>query len=407
MRESDAANQRDYCDHVAAGRPGNSGLRVTAIGGTVFPHQHGVLAAARDAGAEVTLVGSRVNPNEGTWPWQVAAPAGLDTVYLEPRRPIGGASYQNWWYRALRSTLRRLDPDIVHVLTEPWTPLALNALTASAGSPWQVCVHGCDNIYRHGGPVRRVARRSSMRVVLPRLAGLASWNREGIRLARAYGLPRDVPTALIPAVVPDPSTFAPLDTDAHRAARAAFDLPEEEVVVAFIGRLELEKGLGDVVRALASLGGKAPFLAVWGAGHDGSHLQRLAAERGVRVAFRHALAHPEVARAMSAVDILVVPSRTTPNWKEQFGRVVVEGMLVETPVVAYDSGALPEVVGDGGLLVPEGDIHSLAETIVRLTGDAQLRAAVGARGRASALERFHPRKLAADLLEFWGEVLAR
>jgi glycosyltransferase involved in cell wall biosynthesis len=385
-----------------------SSPRVVALLGTVFPHQHAVLAAAREAGADVTLVGSKKNPYEGKWPWQVGSPPSLHAIYLEPRCLLAKGNYQKWWYPALRSTLRRLEPEIVHVLAEPWTPLALNALAASIGCPSRprLCIHGCANIYAHGGAARHAARRASLRIVLPPLAGFASWNEEGVELARTYGLRPNIPTTVIPAIVPDPSEFAPLNEDARRAARTELALPEDDLVVTFIGRLEPQKGIIDAVTATSMLDGGAPLLAIWGTGPERDHVQRVAIERRVRALFGPALGPRQVARALAASDVLVVPSHTTRDWKEQFGRIAVEGMLAETAVVAYDSGALPKVVSDGGVLVSEGDVRALADTIARLAADPGLRVTVGARGRASALERFHPRSLGAELVEFWNEVLA-
>src|SRR5207245_2798836 len=83
-------------------------------------------------------------------------------------------------------------------------------------------------------------------------------------------------------------------------------------------------------------------------------------------------------------DVLAVPSLTTPTWIEQFGRVAVEAMATGIPVVASDSGSLPEVIGDGGLLVPPGDPRALAAALDRLAGDPAERARLGKAARSRA-----------------------
>ena len=60
------------------------------------------------------------------------------------------------------------------------------------------------------------------------------------------------------------------------------------------------------------------------------------------------------------MDVSVLPSLTRPNWKEQFGRTLAEAMSCETPVIGSDSGEIPHVIGDAGLIFKEGDAQALA-----------------------------------------------
>ena len=87
-----------------------------------------------------------------------------------------------------------------------------------------------------------------------------------------------------------------------------------------------------------------------------------------------------------SLDVLAVPSLTTPGWVEQFGRVAVEAMACGTPVVASDSGALPDVVRGAGLLVPPGDAAALAEALARAGTDERLSATMRREGIARARE---------------------
>ena len=88
------------------------------------------------------------------------------------------------------------------------------------------------------------------------------------------------------------------------------------------------------------------------------------------------------------LDALVLPARTQANWREQFGRVLVEAMACGVPVVGSTCGEIPGVIGDAGLVVPEGDVAALADALRRLRDDHQLRADLGGRGRARVLEHF-------------------
>src|SRR5690606_34667598 len=100
------------------------------------------------------------------------------------------------------------------------------------------------------------------------------------------------------------------------------------------------------------------------------------------------------------IDALALPSRSQRDWKEQFGRVLAEAMACGLPCVGSDSGAIPEVMGPGGLVVPEGDALALARALKRLAGSAALRRRLGAAGRARARRSFDTGALVADLGRF-------
>ncbi|MBZ0288634.1 MAG: glycosyltransferase, partial [Anaerolineae bacterium] len=104
------------------------------------------------------------------------------------------------------------------------------------------------------------------------------------------------------------------------------------------------------------------------------------------------------------LDVFVLPSLTRPNWKEQFGRVLVETMASGVPVIGSDSGAIPGVVGDAGLIVPEGDADALAAALTRLQHDSALRQSLAIRGRALALAHFTHESIAEATVQIYREL---
>ncbi len=351
---------------------------------------------------------SRLPPFCREFDIQGAEPAAdIHYVFLDPVRLHPRDCRMWWWYRRMRGFLRNARPDVIHVQSEPWGLLVIQSLVMGKTSSFttRIAVHGADNIYHHGRKMEQMIRRRILHCVLPRLDGFASWNEAGIALASDSGLPASLPVAVVPAVVPSPARFTPPSEDERRNLRERFGLPKEGVIAAFIGRLMVEKGCLDLLEALKGLRGDAPFLAVWGKGP----LEQAIAERlqsgEVRGKYGGPLDLLEIPDAMRCCEMLLIPSRTVEYWAEQFGRVAVEAMLTGCAVIAYRSGALPEVIGDGGVLVEEGDIEGLATEIALTAKDAARRRRIAERGRERSLARFHPGVLAPKMVGFWEEML--
>jgi glycosyltransferase involved in cell wall biosynthesis len=105
------------------------------------------------------------------------------------------------------------------------------------------------------------------------------------------------------------------------------------------------------------------------------------------------------------LDVLVVPSLTRANWKEQFGRVIIEAMACGVPVIASNSGDIPGVVGDAGRIVPEGDPAALADCLREIMRAPELRRELGARGRQRVLDRYTQAQIAAQTVAVYREML--
>jgi glycosyltransferase involved in cell wall biosynthesis len=118
-----------------------------------------------------------------------------------------------------------------------------------------------------------------------------------------------------------------------------------------------------------------------------------------------AVPHHRAIELLAAIDLLVLPSLTTPTWKEQFGHVLIEAMACAVPVIGSNSGAIPEVVGDAGLIVPEGDAAALRAAIASLQADAAWRAQLAQAGCTRALACYTHDRIAAVNVEFFANVL--
>ena len=135
-------------------------------------------------------------------------------------------------------------------------------------------------------------------------------------------------------------------------------------------------------------------------------LERFAAEHPGRVHIELGVGHDEVPGWLNAMTLLCAPSQTTPRWREQFGRMLIEAMACGIPVAASDSGEMPSVVGDAGAIVGETDVAGWTATIDRILGDEAWRRRSAEAGRERANARFAWPVVARAHLAFFETLLA-
>jgi glycosyltransferase involved in cell wall biosynthesis len=226
-------------------------------------------------------------------------------------------------------------------------------------------------------------------------------------LAHAAFIAARSPTAaaLVHRIAPDiAAPVIPHHVPAWPPAPAA---PNASFVVGFAGRLVPEKGLDVLIDAAAGLDGVAVRLV--GNGPMRAELETRAATRRVALEIDTTVKHENMGEAYSSFDALVLPSRTTPTWAEQFGRVMVEALSCGVPVIGSDSGEIPWVIDatGGGLVVPEGNVAALREALARFRDSPRLRRELAERGREQARRLFSVAAVARGLDRALREALDR
>jgi Glycosyltransferase len=111
-----------------------------------------------------------------------------------------------------------------------------------------------------------------------------------------------------------------------------------------------------------------------------------------------AVPHEQVPSYIRTLDIFVLPSLSTPTWVEQFGIVLAQAMLAGVPCVGSSSGAIPDVIGPGGVIFIEGDAKMLSSELRRLIDSAVERSIFGEQARAYAMEHYTQRAVATAYL---------
>lgn len=187
----------------------------------------------------------------------------------------------------------------------------------------------------------------------------------------------------------DRVTFIPPAVNVEKFHPASSARARDAFVVGYVGRLAEQKGVDLLLRATALVQNTVCVLIV-GDGPEKENLQRLAAELGIRdrVEFRPPTLQAKIQDVLREMDALVLASRSTPMWREQFGRVLIEAMACGVPVIGSSSGEIPFVIGDAGIVFQEGEATDLAVSIQRLASDEGLRVTLRERGRRRVADSF-------------------
>jgi glycosyltransferase involved in cell wall biosynthesis len=302
-----------------------------------------------------------------------------------------GNGTRHVYVTGLIESLRQTRPDVIDLFEEPFSLVALQTLWVRdlLAPDAALIFYSAVNVDRRW----RLPYRAIERLVLRRADGAHTPNRDAAGILRAKGMPNNRPVRVIPlGVDPEPFEAAqPVDLAGIAAPR-----------IGFVGRLEPVKGLDVLLDAFDRLRTRAS-LVIAGAG---SERRRLAARARGRVHIVPPVQFEALPGFLKTLDVLVLPSVTIlPMHREQFGRVLVEAMAAGVPVIGSSSGAIPDVIGDAGLVVPERDADALATAIDAVLGNADLRQQCVARGRLRVKTRFAWGEVAEQMLELFDAAL--
>lgn len=305
-------------------------------------------------------------------------------LVVEPLRLNG--NYHLHHYPGLGRQMRRVRPQIVHIDEEPYNLCTAHALWLARRAGAKNLFFSWQNLHRRYPPPFGWLERY---VLTNADCGLVG-NQEAAGVWRAKGYRG--PLEVIPQFGVDPEIYAP-----ERSERSERSEPREQpFTVGYVGRLVEEKGIDLLLEALVGLAGE--WQAVIAGSGPAEALLKGQAERldlAGRVRWAPWMPSAEMPAAYRRLDVLVLPSLTRPNWKEQFGRALVEAMACGVAVVGSNSGEIPHVIGEAGLVFAEGRADLLRECLARLMGDAGLRAELAQRGRGRVLARFTQAQIAA------------
>jgi glycosyltransferase involved in cell wall biosynthesis len=307
--------------------------------------------------------------------------------------------------RRMAEILRTFQPDVIHI--DPGEPQALItvetiALQRMFAPGAAVTLWTVDNLLRRRhfplGAVKHRLRAYSLR----RVAAMLSCNHRAAELLRAEGR-YSGPIEVLPQYGLDVNEH---QTGTEPELRGELGL-DDNIVVGYVGRLVPEKGLRLLIVALGRLQSLPWKLLLVGAGSLEEEIQRdWMAKFPGRIVLIPPVPYEGVPRYLRCSDIFVLPSHSTPQWMEQFGLTLAQAMMLGIASIGSSSGAIPEVLGPGGIVFEEGNTEQLVRALEELLNSPARREQLGQQGRDFALKNYTQEGVAARYLAAFERVLS-
>jgi L-malate glycosyltransferase len=338
-----------------------------------------------------------------------------DTIVSEPRQegnfrvvPLSNLSQNNQGLLSfgpdLVKLLRQFRPDIIQVEqgSKSLAYAEMITLNRLLGLRAKNCFFTWWNLpYKLNFPVSLLEKYN-----LDNTHGVIIGNAAGYEVLRDRGY--SGPMQIMPQLGVDERIFRP---QPQPELRASLGIAANEFVIGYVGRFVPEKGLINLLNACVGLEDRSYKLLFLGRGPQQAELVSRAAELGIadRLTIIDSVPHADVPRYISAMDTLVLPSETTDafktltaaGWQEQFGHVLIEAMAAQVPVIGSESGEIPNVIGEAGLVFAEGSAAELRGRLNQLMDNPILRQSLAEHGYQRAMAKYTNRALAQELLAFY------
>lgn len=306
---------------------------------------------------------------------------------------LNGHFHQHFYPR-LGKLIRQLRPDIVHMDEEPYSFVTWLGFRAAKAVGAKTLFFSWQNILRVYPPPFRWMEQQILHYADYAQMGNAAaeqvWRDKGYR----------GPSQTFPQFGVSLDLFRPKSTPTQ---------PNTPFVIGSANRrITHAKGIDLILQAAARLDGNWQ-LRITGDGDEKPQLEQLAQTLGIaeRVQFVGKIGSEQVPEFLRGLDVLILPSRTTKTWKEQFGRVLIEAMAVGVPIIGSDSGEIPHVLADAGLVFREDDADHLFTHLQAFRNSAELRQQYVQRGHQRVEAHYTQQQIAAKTVAIYRQMLTK
>ena len=240
--------------------------------------------------------------------------------------------------------------------------------------------------------------------------GLVAGNQDAADILRDHGY--DQAVAVMPQLGVDEGLFCPKK---QPDLAQKLGIKEEDFIIGFVGRFVEEKGIFTLLKAVTSLPEKPWKLLLLGRGELKDKVIQESKKNGMedKIIIVESVAHDQVPQYINLMNVLVLPSETTykfktltaVGWKEQFGHVLIEAMACKVPVIGSNSGEIPNVIKDAGMIFPEADASVLQNCLSQLILNPVLATELAEKGYQRVLENYTNKALAQKTLTFYQSIM--
>ncbi|MED5579300.1 MAG: glycosyltransferase family 4 protein [Nitrospinota bacterium] len=298
----------------------------------------------------------------------------------------------HFYIRGLKNAIRETNPDIIHLEEEPWSNVAaqLHLIKKIYILKFKLIVFSWENLDLNLRKIYKITENFTLRNADILIAGGIT-SKE--RLLRKGARPESI------RVLPQ---FG-LDTDLFKPAIQ--NEKNETFTIIYIGRIMHLKGVDIAIKAFKNLKGKWKAIFV-GSGNMKNEIINLSKKLSLqdRIEFIEWVDHYEIPTYLRKAHVLILPSRTTIHWAEQFGHCLIEAMSAGIVPIGSDTGEIPHVIGNEGFVFPEEDHNSLQNAIQKLMDNPALLNKLAIAGREKALKQFSWEYIAAKTYEYYKEL---
>ncbi len=247
---------------------------------------------------------------------------------------------------SIKRLSKEINPDVVFISNDPYAISSYQGVKYNKDK--KIIIYGIQNIHKFiPFPFSSIYRHN-----LRYCDYFLGCNKETLKINQTWGFK-------------GPVDYLPIGIERGNFKRRSGFKLNAPPVIGYVGRIEMIKGIKFLVEALNLLKMPLKFTLVGDGSLTGWVKSNINTDL-IQLEFKSFIPHDKISEEYNKFDILVVPSITVKRWKEQFGRVLVEGMACGLPVIGTDSGAIPDVLGDAGMIIKERAAEAIADAIKTL-----------------------------------------
>lgn len=317
-----------------------------------------------------------------------------DLINILPKKVFFSKFSHVNFYKGIRNILEDIKPDLCHVDEEYYKFAAYQWIRILRRYNIKSFFYSWQNIFKNYPPPFSWMEKFNFRHSCLAVVG----NQEAKDVLRNKGFEKKV--EIIPQFGVDNNIFKKNNVDNLKAK-----LGLDKFIIGFMGRFVKEKGIYILLESLNYIEKDIQLIFVGGGPEKGNMLSFIENNNlSNKVKVIDSVSSTEVVKYLNLMDVMVLPSITTKRWKEQFGRVLIEAMACEVPVIGSDSGEIPNVIGDAGLVFKENNIDDLAENINSLLSNGGLRKSIIKKGIQRVNEHYSQRIITQKYHKVYTEV---